>query len=33
MAMCYVQMYFSYLEPLADLTDEEVGRVFRAILK
>lgn len=33
MAMCYVQMYFSYLEPLADLTDEEVGRVVRAILK
>ena len=33
MAMCYVQMYFSYLEPLADLTDEEVGRVSRAILK
>lgn len=33
MAMCYVQMYFSYLEPLANLTDEEVGRVVRAILK
>ena len=33
MAMCYVQMYFSYLEPLADLTDEQVGRVVRAILQ
>ena len=33
MAMSYVQMYFSYLEPLADLTDEQVGRVVRAILR
>lgn len=33
MAMKYMQMYFSYLEPLADLTDEQLGRVTRAILR
>lgn len=33
MAMKYVQMYFSYLEPLADLSDEQLGRVTRAILR
>ena len=33
MAIKYVQMYFSYLEPLSDLTDEQLGRVTRAILE
>ena len=33
MAMKYVQMYFSYLEPLADLSDEQLGRVTRAMLR
>lgn len=33
MAMSYVQLYFSYLEPLAQLTDEQCGRVIRAVLQ
>ena len=33
MAISYVQLYFSYLEPLGNLTDEQCGRVIRAILQ
>ena len=32
MAMSYVQLYFSYREPLAQLTDAQCGRVLRALL-
>ena len=33
MSMKYVQLYFSYLDPLADLSDEQLGRVVRALMQ